>query len=169
MTSQVFIHFFLIEAQGLDEAIEKVKSFLDKYELVRYDNYFIEEPHSFSARDKIFWDTLEIALSKNYEVLRNYISELKREGSIRDLEEMEKIPQGYLSKIFHIIAHLVDGFFGIDSYFYNLVEDSHWISSPLKKRVAKNPEKYFLIKVVASLQEPVYRFEYLTPKMFLKK
>ncbi|MFN3504768.1 MAG: hypothetical protein ACK4Y7_00975 [Caldimicrobium sp.] len=169
MSSQVFIHFFLVEGKNLSEAAEKVKNFLEKYELVRYDSFKIEENGSFSAKDKNFGDLLDIALSKNQDTLKSYISDLKREGSIINLDDVEKIPQGYLSKLFHLLAHLVDGFFGIDSYFYNLVEDSHWITSRLKKNIAQNPDNYFLIKVVAYLQEPTYYFEYLTPKKFFKK
>lgn len=169
MSSQVFTHYFLVQGEDLKEAVEKVKNFLENYQLVNYDNFSVDEGNSPSATEKNFWKDLEEALEKNVSLLRNYLSELKREGSILTLEDIERIPQGYLSKIFHLVAHLIDGFFGIDSYFYNLVEDSHWISLPLRKNLLKTPERYFLVKVIAYIYEPTYYFEYLTPKKFFKK
>ncbi len=169
MTSQAFIHFFLIDGINFTEAKEKVANFLDKYQLVNYDKYHIDTKESFIATDKIFWTYLENALAKNKSILKDYLNQLSQEGAISSIFDVENIPQGYLSKLFHLIAHLVDGFFGIDSYFYNLIEDSHFISPVLMKKLKEDPSKYFLIKVLAQFYEPTYYFELLSPKKFFKK
>ncbi|MFN3921182.1 MAG: hypothetical protein ACK4K4_02130 [Caldimicrobium sp.] len=169
MSIQAFTHLFLVEGKDSKEAIEKVKNFLEKYQLVNYDNFTIDTKLISSAKEKNFEEDLEKALEENRKILRSYLSELKREGSLLTFEDIEKIPQGYLSKLFHTVAHLIDGFFGIDSYFYNLVEDSHGVSLPLRKKLLEEPDRYFLLKVIAHISEPVYYFEYLTPKKFFKR
>jgi len=40
---------------------------------------------------------------------------------------------------------MLDGFIGIDSVFYNLAEDSHWLSAPLRKTIEQHPEHYWLV------------------------
>ena len=52
----------------------------------------------------------------------------------------------------HVITHLLDGFFGIDSYFYNLVEDSHWVSEELRATIKTSPSRYWLIAVEADFE-----------------
>ncbi len=52
------------------------------------------------------------------------------------------MPQGYKSKMLHVITHFLDGFFGIDTFFYNLEEDSHWVSEELQKKIAEAPTYY---------------------------
>lgn len=85
MSSQVFTHYFLVQGEDLKEAVEKVKNFLENYQLVNYDNFSVDEGNSPSATEKNFWKDLEEALEKNVSLLRNYLSELKREGSILTL------------------------------------------------------------------------------------
>lgn len=111
---------------------------------------------------------MEQALRKKRDILENFIKELSEEGYTL-LSELKELPQGYLSKVFHLIAHFLDGFFGIDSYFYNLLEDSHWISQPLLKKIKKEPQRFYLIEVIAFLEKPISMFEILTPKRFLLK
>ena len=58
---------------------------------------------------------------------------------------------GHLSNTVHTIAHLLDSFFGIDSCFFNLVEESHWVTDSLKKEIRENPSLYLLVNVKGSL------------------
>ena len=55
-------------------------------------------------------------------------------------EDFHNIKQGYLSKTLHILSHFLDGFIGIDSYFYNLIDDSHWLPSSNRPGHTKEPE-----------------------------
>jgi hypothetical protein len=166
MEGQKFRHLFLVQAEDFSFASQRVLKFLHSYELVRYDTFFIESNYIRADSEK-FWLELEKGLSQNQRVLKEYLEELKKEG-FGSFSELLNLPQGYLSKIVHLIAHLLDGFFGIDSSFYNLVEDSHWISPSLKKDILKNPERYFLVWVIAQMKEPLYKFETLSPKSFFK-
>ncbi|PMP65532.1 MAG: hypothetical protein C0190_06635 [Thermodesulfobacterium geofontis] len=165
---QEIIHFFLAKGENSKQVIKIVKNFLEKYELMRYDFFEIEGSSIFSANSEEFWENLSLGIEKNKEILTNYLSELKSEGFSK-LEDISEIPQGYLSKVFHIIAHLVDGFFGIDSAFYNLIEDSHFLSEALKREIKENPEKIYLIKVKAYIKEPLYKFELLKSKKVFSK
>ncbi|MCD6549031.1 MAG: hypothetical protein J7K10_06135 [Thermodesulfobacterium sp.] len=99
-------------------------------------NFFIHKPSS-----ERFWEILEYGIEKNKEALLNFLKELKREGFSK-IEDILEISQGYLSKVFHIIVHLVDGFFSIDSTFYNLIEDSHSLSKALRKEIKGKSGKF---------------------------
>jgi hypothetical protein len=91
-------------------------------------------------------------LADNRQVLQKLIGELQAAG-INDFNDLSAMPQGFQSKIFHTMAHLLDGFFGIDSRFYNLQEDSHWLSASLRRQIeAGPPEEFWLITVVATLE-----------------
>lgn len=162
------IHLFLTKANGKHQAIENIKNFLDKYQLVRYDFFEIDETSIIEASSDNFWEVLELGLKENKEILLRFLVELKNEGYSK-LEDILELPQGYLSKILHLIAHLVDGFFGIDSAFYNLIEDSHFLSEALRRKIRENPDEFYLLKVKAYIKEPLYKFELLSPKSFFKK
>jgi hypothetical protein len=73
------------------------------------------------------------------------------------LTDLASVPQGYESKLLHTITHLLDGFFGLDSFFYNLVEESNWISAPFLAKIGKCKEAdFYLVHVqgsFSSLQE----------------
>ncbi len=166
MEGQKIRHLFLVQAEDFSLASQRVLKFLNSYELVRYDTYFIESNY-LRADSERFWLELEKALEQNQKVLKEYLEELQKEG-FGSFSELLKLPQGYLSKILHLVAHLLDGFFGIDSSFYNLVEDSHWISPSLKRDILKEPVRYFLVWVMAQMKEPLYKFETLSPKSFFK-
>ena len=67
--------------------------------------------------------------------------------------------QGYESKVLHIITHLVDGFFGADTVFYNLEEDSHWLSDKLTDKIKEQPEKFWLLKIECSTIDDTDRLD----------
>ncbi len=157
---------FLSKGKNEEEALKVVTSFLEKYQLLRYDTYSIEK--IIPGSENIFWSELEEALEKNKRTLENFTKELNKEGYTL-LSELVDLPQGYLSKLFHLIAHILDGFFGIDSYFFNLLEDSHWVSKPLFEKIKRKPEEYYLIKLRGYIEKPVSMFEILSPKKFLER
>jgi hypothetical protein len=64
---------------------------------------------------------------------------------VTGIEDLLALKPGYPSKVLHILTHMLDGFIGIDSAFYNLVEDSHWLSEPLRTTILRNPEGYWLV------------------------
>ncbi|MDW8136201.1 MAG: hypothetical protein RMI74_05360 [Thermodesulfobacterium sp.] len=158
-------HLFLVSGESKEEAISKVKHFLKSYELVRYDQFEIKDV--LNGIYEGFLKNLEEALQKNQQILEGFIKELIEAGFAKT-ENFKNLPQGYLSKLFHTIAHFLDGFFGIDSYFYNLVEDSHFLSFSIQEDLKKQPEKYFLILVYGYTLEPLQKFEWLNPQRFLR-
>jgi hypothetical protein len=86
----------------------------------------------------------------------NLIVELEETG-ITSLKELKDLPQGYPSKVLHTLVHILDGFIGADSAFYNLLEDSHWLSAKLQETIKENPEAYWLVPVLpGKLQYSVF-------------
>ncbi len=80
------------------------------------------------------------------------VETLKDEG-VETLDGLVQMEEGYLTKLLHTLTHLLDGFIGVDSVFYNLVEDSHRISRTLKMSVDTECEKYWLIPVRTGMLE----------------
>jgi len=159
---QGFEHYFLIQSQDFDSACLKIRKFLDKYELLSYDRLEFDLRHSKNGLDPGFKDLLKEIQARNRKIIKNLLEEIYQEGYTR-IEDLAEIPQGYLSKIFHTLAHLLDGFLGIDSCFYNLEEDSHWISPKMEVELSRNPESFWLIKVYGFTDIPEPRFEILSP------
>ena len=79
-----------------------------------------------------------------------FLENLKEEG-FESLEDIRSLEKGYLSKILHTIAHLQDGFIGIDSRFYNLEEDSHGVSRHLQQKIAATPHNYWILRVTGRI------------------
>lgn len=143
-------HHLLALAPDALRAAEAGRRFFARTQLVRYDVVDVDEGAVLTATDSGFWPTLEELVTRNHRVLQGIIDELKRAG-IRTLDDLLSLPQGYQSKLAHTAAHLLDGFFGIDSVFFSLVEDSHWVSSPLRREIRQNPEEYYLLPVRGEL------------------
>ena len=98
-------------------------------------------------------------LAANDSFARRMLAHLKEEG-VTSLEQLPDLPQGYVTKVLHTLTHLLDGFIGIDSVFYNLVEDSHRISTELMASLRTAPANYWLVpvrtgKLEASVLHPV--------------
>ncbi len=163
-----FEHYFLVRAENLEEAIRRVARFIERYELLSYDDLEFFPEDSFPATHPRFFETLARAEAENRKTLRELLSELAREGYGR-FESLAEVPQGYLSKLFHTIAHLLDGFMGIDSYFYNLVEDSHWVSPALRKKLQESPQDFWLIRLLGHTEITEPRFELLNPERLVKE
>ena len=140
------VHKILSFADNFAAAQKYVQGFFDNTMLIHYDNVKIIEELSLSAADEDFWPEINSSIEQNKSVLSTHIDELKETGCL-SVDDFTTLAHGYPSKVFHLIAHLLDGFIGIDSRFYNLPEDSHWLSEKLKNTILAVPENYWLIHV----------------------
>lgn len=139
---------FLVEAKTYTQGCDKIAHFLDKTLLIKYDNIEFTRDRSCSASDQEFWAMVDDGLEQNRQSVIGLIDEL-RENGYGQLTELAGMRQGYESKLLHILVHLLDGFIGIDSKFYNLVEDSHQVSEALRRKIEQTPDHYQLLQVEA--------------------
>jgi hypothetical protein len=133
----------LSEGKSPEACKTQVMNFFEQTTLVRYDNIVVDEI-ILSATDPKFSEELDLGLKRNRQTLRKFIDELGETG-FETRSDLMAVDQGYQSKILHIIAHFLDGFVGIDSVFYNLVEDSHWLSNDTKEQIDQEPDRFNLL------------------------
>ena len=148
-------HDILIAGSDFESCQQQVKRFFARTMLIRYDRVLISENESLSGTGKNFRARMEAGLRANQKVLGEFLANLKDEGFVA-LDDLQSLEKGYLSKILHTIAHLQDGFIGIDSRFYNLVEDSHGVSRNLQQKIAAAPDSYWILRIkgrIASASE----------------
>jgi hypothetical protein len=142
-------HEFLSEGADLSTCTRRLFTFLENYQLVRYRRVEVVEKSCLSASHGSFPGRLDNSLEVNRQRIRSFLEELRQEG-VEGLADLENLPQGYQSKTLHTLTHLLDGFFGIDSHFYNLIEGSHGVSAGLKKKIDSDPGGYRLLALRAS-------------------
>lgn len=145
------VHELLAIGPDFKSAKNQVQNFFDKTQLVRYDSVDILKEDSLSAADSEFWERIEQGVEGNRQIINELTEELKEVGTF-SLSDAAKLPQGFQSKTFHTIAHLLDGFFGIDSCFYNLLDDSHWLSNSLKQEIIASPSEFWLIRALGKFK-----------------
>jgi len=143
-----FHYEILSSGLDFDACKRNVLHFFQTYQLVRYAQIKILKDDSLPASSPEFWDKIEKAILENRLVLKQLLKELEDEG-ITTLKDLEKLPQGYKSTMLHTATHFLDGFFGVDTYFYNLVEDSHWVSRELTQKMQFSPAHYWLLALEA--------------------
>lgn len=143
-------HLILVLAPDFARGRDYLQRFFAKTQLVRYDLVEVDPAAACGADHPEFWPRLEAGIGRNQAVLAELLAELKASG-IRSLDDLQHLSQGYQSKLAHTVAHLLDGFFGIDTVFYNMPEDSHWLSDQLREEIRRNPDDYQLLRVNASL------------------
>ena len=136
-------HAVLAEGDSSETCKAQVLHFFEQTTLVRYDNIVITEP-MLSGSDPDFTGELDSGLRKNRETLARFVKELESTGFVRRTDLLN-VSQGYHSKVLHIIAHFLDGFIGIDSAFYNLVDDSHWLPDETRNKIRLNPDRFRLM------------------------
>ena len=141
-------HFFLSQAQSAELACRHVEKFLTGNPLLNYDKIIVLKEEALPATAAQFWSTLKEGLAANRAFAERMVSHLEGEG-IQTVQQLKDVEKGYTSKVVHTLAHLVDGFIGIDSVLYNLVEDSHEVSETLRELLVKTPERYWLVQVRA--------------------
>lgn len=142
-------HWMLCSGDDFSKARESVLVFFDKSILLSYNAIEVVEKCSWPAATEMFWTEIENGVAGNRLVLQGFLDELRSVGC-RDLDDLTSLSVGYPSKLLHLVAHLVDGFIGIDSVFYNMVEDSHWLSDGLRATIRNTPARYWLLRVDAS-------------------
>jgi hypothetical protein len=137
-------HKVLVAGDSFDHCSDQVHRFFDLTSLVIYDCIEAIGSKSFSGLDATFIDRIVEAELRNHQTVQNLIDELVK-ANVREIIDLQNIEQGYLSKTLHILSHFLDGFIGIDSYFYNLLDDSHWLPKTTAKAIQDNPRHYWLL------------------------
>jgi hypothetical protein len=143
-------HDILLTGKDFATCRDHVSRFFERTMLIRYDKVQVMEEESLNATEKDFWNRLAQGISANQKIIEELLHNLKDEG-FATLEELHNVEKGYISKTFHTIAHLLDGFIGIDSRFYNLEEDSHGISQELQQKISATPAEYWILKVCGKI------------------
>lgn len=139
-------HYFLVRSSSKELAARHVQHYLTGNQLVCYAEFFVEPNEVLSGADPLFAQTLTHGLAANDNFARRMLAHLKEEG-ITSLDQLPDLQQGYVTKVLHTLTHLLDGFIGIDSVFYNLVEDSHRLSPELADSIRSAPADYWLVPV----------------------
>ncbi len=137
-------HSFLVSGEHYEDCKAQIDSFFEKTTLVQYDKISIDNDAIVNGGNEQFSERLKKGLDRNQAVLAKFIDELKTTG-FEKRSDLPSLKQGYPSKVLHIIAHFLDGFISIDTAFYNLIDDSHWISAKTKEQLTSHPEKFWLI------------------------
>ncbi len=117
--------------------------------LLYYDKVAVSEEGSYSAVSPEFWALIEEGINKNRALLMGYLNEL-REMGYNNTEALGSLTSGYPSKVLHLAVHILDGFIGLDSAFYSLPEDSHWLSDNMRQTIKASPGEYYLLEVSGS-------------------
>ncbi|UCD65462.1 MAG: hypothetical protein JSW69_05395 [Deltaproteobacteria bacterium] len=155
MGSLEISHDILIAGSDFESCQLRVKQFFDRTMLIRYDEALVMKNDSVNGIEENFLVRIQEGLAANQKVLEEFLENLKAEG-FTTLDDLKSLEKGYVSKILHTIAHLQDGFIGIDSRFYNFEEDSHGVSRDTQKKISTTPENYWIIRVkgkIASMSE----------------
>jgi len=150
MGSLEITHDILIAGSDFDFCQQQVRKFFASTMLIRYDAIQVRGNESINGTAHDFWARMQEGLTANKKVLRELLTNLKVEG-YAVLDDLQSLEKGYLTKILHTIAHLQDGFIGIDSRFYNLVEDSHGVTRGLLQKIIETPGNYWILKAVGSI------------------
>lgn len=141
-------HDLLVSGPDLQTCCQHVQRFFAKSQLVRYDSVEVDQKHSISGSDPRFEESLNRAIAQNHEILAELLSTLKNEGYVAT-EDLLGVPQGFQSKLLHTMCHILDGFFGIDSRFYDIDEASNWLTDNRQKQIRLSPDECWLIHVNA--------------------
>jgi len=142
-------HTLLVSGEDLAACTRRALHFFETTQLVHYDDIRVIEEHSCSARSRSFQTLLDEALQKNRERLKSLLAELQAEG-YTTLIDLLDLPQGYQSNILHTIAHMEDGFFGIDAGFFDLDESSYRVSDQRQLEIRQQPDRCWLLTIAAS-------------------
>ena len=141
-------HLFLAQAQSAGNACRHVDRFLTDNPLLSYDNLRVLPEEANRADEEAFWDGMDEGLLANRSFAHRMVSHLEKEG-VQNLRQLVDLQHGYATKVLHTLVHLLDGFIGIDSVLYNLVDDSHEVSQSLRRAMRDNPSRYWLVRVRA--------------------
>ncbi len=155
-------HEFLVKANSLEEGDARVRRFLDLYELVSYDQVGLLTERCCAGWERDFISRVEQAVAANRSVVERLAGELRELGR-ETVADLTALDQGFESKILHTLTHMIDGFFGVDSAFFNLVEDSHWVSHAMMEELKVRGEDYWLVAVEGRYSSEFQGFELKSP------
>ena len=141
-------HDILVSGPDLETAERHVRLFFEKSQLVHYDFIEIDQAQCKNASEEGFNQLIEEGIEANRKVLAELLAKLNHEGC-ENLQDILNLPQGFQSKLLHTMSHLLDGFFGIDSKFYDIDEISHWITEGRRKQISETPELCWLLRIKA--------------------
>ncbi len=142
-------HILLVKGPDQRSCRARALNFFAKNFLVKYNSVRVVDDRSFAADNKLFWEIVEDGIKNNQQVLAKLVRELQESG-FEKITDLTRMPQGYESKTLHTITHLLDGFFGVDTCFYNLEEDSHRLSKQLGVTIRKQPREFRVLTVECS-------------------
>jgi hypothetical protein len=146
-------HLILVTGKSYKSCRKQVENYFARTELVRYDRIEIDDEASLAGSHQNFEECLNQAIAKNRKILERLIKDLEDTG-VKTTSDLLKLNQGYPSKVLHIATHFLDGFIGIDSVFYTLIDDSHWMSVQTQQAIADAPDVFWLIPVDAFSETP---------------
>lgn len=138
-------HLLLTPGTDRADAQARVQHFFARNFLVRYDRVALLAERTIHAGEGDFWLRLDKGIAANRRLVGELLGEL-RAGGFEKLTDLAEMHQGYESKLLHTITHLLDGFFGVDTVFYNLAEDGHGISARLATAIKANPAGFWLVE-----------------------
>lgn len=141
---EISSHKILLAGDSFEHCGKQVNKFFDLTSLVIYDCIEIRKQHSVSGLDAGFLEKIRESEQRNRQQVRELLTELRNAG-VATVDDLRNIDQGYTSKLLHILSHFLDGFVGIDSYFYNLIDDSHWLPDATADAIKKDPSRYWLL------------------------
>jgi hypothetical protein len=139
-------HKLLVAGESFDNCCRQVRKFFDLTSLVIYDCIQVIDEKCRSGLDADFFDAIAAAESKNRETVNTLVDELQQTGT-RTISDLRRLEHGYPSKVLHVITHFLDGFIGIDSHFYNLLDDSHWLPTGTLETITSHKGDYWLIHI----------------------
>lgn len=139
-------HKVLLAGESFEHCCNQLHRFFDLTTLVIYDCIEVRKEHSFSGIDAEFFTQLATAENRNRKIIADLITELEKSG-LQKITDLQHIAQGYVSKTLHILSHFLDGFIGIDSYFYNILDDSHWLPPQTLRTIHDKPGHYWLLHI----------------------
>ena len=143
-------HDMLMSGPDLATCERHVRLFFAKSQLVHYDSVEIDRHHSVNGADPRFKELIQAAIAENKRILGELLSKLQEEDCAT-LEDLLTLPQGFKSKLLHTISHLLDGFFGIDSRFFDIDEISHWLTEARQRQLGEQPEDCWLLRIKAQM------------------
>lgn len=137
-------HKILVAGTSFEHCRDQVERFFALTSLVIYDCIEARREFSWCGLDATFFTEIDAAESRNRAMVASLIAELEKLAG-KNLSALQGLPQGYASKTLHILSHFLDGFIGIDSYFYNLLDDSHWLPAATRQRITLHPGQFWLL------------------------
>jgi hypothetical protein len=139
-------HKILVSGESYEHCCQQVHKFFDLTSLVIYDCIQVIDDKCRSGLDAGFFTDIAAAEQKNRKTVNSLIEELQQTG-VQSITDLKTLEHGYPSKVLHILSHLLDGFIGIDSFFYNMLTDSHWLQEIEMNAINDTPADFWLIHI----------------------